>query len=238
VAGAGGHSSIPPADTAIGTLSRALQRLDAAPFPAKLRGPTRAMFEFLGAEMAWGKKLALANLWLFEPLVKRQLTAAPLTNAILRTTLAPTIFNAGVKENVLPAQASAVVNIRVMPGETTAGAMEHVRKVIDDPRIKLTPLPIRTEPSAVSDIASPSFKLLQRTIRETAPTAIAAPALLVGATDSRHYAALTRNIFRFLPITLKVEDTKRYHGIDERILIEDYERCVRFYAQLIRNSKS
>lgn len=234
----GGHSSIPPADTAIGTLSRALQRLDAAPFPAKLHGPTRQMFEFLGAEMAWGKKLALANLWLFEPLVKKQLTAVPLTNAILRTTLAPTIFNAGVKENVLPAQASAVVNLRVMPGETTADAMEQVRKVIDDPRIKLTALPIRMEPSSVSDIESPSFKLLQRTIRETAPAAIAAPALLVGATDSRHYSALTRNVFRFLPITLNTEDTRRYHGIDERISVQDYERCVNFYAQLIRNSSS
>lgn len=236
VASAGGHSSIPPADTAIGTLSRALQRLDAAPFPATLRGPTRAMFEFLGAEMAWSKKLALANLWLFEPLVKKQLTASPLTNAILRTTLAPTMFNAGVKENVLPAQASAVVNLRVMPGETTADAIEHVRQVIDNPRIKLTPLPIRMEPSAVSDIESPSFKLLQRTIREIAPATIAAPALLVGATDSRHYSALTKNVFRFLPITLNAEDTKRYHGIDERISIQDYERCVRFYAQLIRNS--
>ena len=238
VASTGGHSSIPPADTAIGILSRALQRLDAAPFPAKLHGPTRQMFEFLGAEMAWSKKLTLANLWLFEPLVKKQLTASPLTNAILRTTLAPTIFNAGVKENVLPTKASAVVNLRVMPGETTAGAMEHVREVIDDPRIKLTALTIRVEPSGVSDIESPSFKLLQRTIRETAPTAIAAPALLVGATDSRHYAALTRNVFRFLPITLNIEDTKRYHGVDERISIQDYERCVRFYAQLIRNSQS
>jgi carboxypeptidase PM20D1 len=235
---AGGHSSIPPADTAIGTLSRALQRLDSAPFLAKLRGPTRQMFEFLGAEMAWDKKLALANLWLFEPLVTKQLTASPLTNAILRTTLAPTIFNAGVKENVLPAQASAVVNLRVMPGETTADAMEHVRKVIDDPRVKLTALPIRMEPSSVSDVESPSFKLLQRTIHETAPTTIAAPALLVGATDSRHYAALTKNVFRFLPIMLKAEDTKRFHGIDERISIQDYERCVRFYAQLIRNSNS
>jgi len=233
---AGGHSSIPPTDTAIGAVSRAFRRLEAAPFQATLRGPTRQMFDFLGPEMSFDKKLALANLWLFEPLVKKQLSASSLTNAILRTTVAPTIFIAGVQENVMPTQASAVVNLRIMPGETTAGALEHVRKAINDPQIKLTPLPVRMEPSAVSDIESASFKLLQRTIRETAPTAIAAPALLVGATDSRHYAALTRNIFRFLPITLKLEDTKRYHGIDERISIQDYERCVNFYARLIRNA--
>jgi carboxypeptidase PM20D1 len=114
--------------------------------------------------------------------------------------------------------------------------MEHVRQVVDDPRVNQTALPIRMEPSTVSDVESASFKLIQRTIHETAPAAIAAPALLVGATDSRHYSALTRNIYRFLPITLKPEDTKRYHGIDERISIDDYERCVRFYSNLIRNS--
>jgi len=61
--------------------------------------------------------------------------------------------------------------------------------------------------------------------------------LLIAATDSRHYAGLTKNIYRFLPITLRPEDAKRYHGIDERISFEDYARCVRFYAQLIRNSQ-
>ena len=233
---AGGHSSIPPAETAIGGVSRALQRLDANPFQAKLRSPTREMFDFLAPEMAWSKKLALGNLWLFEPLVTNQLARSPLTNALLRTTLAPTIFNAGTKENVLPSQASAVINLRIMPGETTSSAIEHVRKAINNPKINLKPLAIRMEPSTVSDIESSSFRLIQRTIGESAPQAIVAPALLVAATDSRHYAALTRNIFRFLPITLKPEDTKRYHGIDERISIDDYERCVRFYSNLIKNS--
>jgi carboxypeptidase PM20D1 len=164
------------------------------------------------------------------------LAASPLTNATIRTTLAPTLFNAGVKENVLPTQASAVVNLRILPGDTIAGATEHVRTTIDDPRVKITPLPIRVEPSAVSDIEVASFQLINQTIRQTIPNALVAPALLVAATDSRHYAGLTKNIFRFLPITLRSGDASRYHGIDERISLDDYERCVRFYAQLIRNS--
>ena len=233
---AGGHSSIPPVQTAIGSVARALQRLAAAPFPAKLDGPTRQMFDFLGPEMSFPKRLALANLWLFEPLVRREMSALPLTNAILRTTLAPTIFHAGVKENVLPTQASATVNLRIMPGETSAGALARVRKIVDDPQIKLTAQAIRIEPSAVTDINGPSFKLLHQTIRQVAPEAIVAPALLVAATDSRHYAGLTKNVLRFLPVTLKAGDTTRYHGIDERISITDYERCIQFYAQLIRNS--
>jgi carboxypeptidase PM20D1 len=232
----GGHSSIPPADTAIGMVSRALQKLETAPFPANLRGPTRQMFEFLGPEMAWPRKSALANLWLFEPFVTKQLTGSPLTNAIVRTTLAPTIFHAGVKENVLPTHAEAVINLRILPGETIRGTTEQVRTTIHDARIKITPLPLQMEPSGVSEIASAGFKTLQRTIGETAPEVIVAPALLVAATDSRYYAALTKNIFRFLPMTLTRKDTERYHGIDERISIADYLRCVRFYAQLVRNA--
>ncbi|MSP38788.1 MAG: M20 family peptidase [Deltaproteobacteria bacterium] len=232
----GGHSSIPPNVTAISAVSKALQRLEAKPFPASLHGPSRAMFEFLGPEMAWSKKIALANLWLLEPWVRKQMAKSPLTNALLRTTVAPTVFNAGVKENVLPSQASAVVNLRLIPGNNTTNAIEHVRKAIKNPKIEIKLLGVRMEPSAVSDIESPSFQLIQRTIGETAPQTIVAPSLLVAATDSRHYAGLTKNIFRFLPITLKAEDTKRYHGIDERVSVADYLRCINFYAQLIKNS--
>lgn len=232
----GGHSSIPPAETAIGLMSQALQRIHAAPFPPRLTGPTRQMFHFLGPEMAWNRKLVLANLWLFDPFVRRQLAASPLTNAVIRTTIAPTIFNAGVQDNVLPTRAAAVINLRLMPGETAASAAGHVRDAIADPRVKVTAVGVQTEPSPVSDVASPSFHLLERTIREIAPSALVAPALLVAATDSRHYRSLTANIFRFLPITLGPADTGRYHGVDERISVQDYQRLVRFYARLITNS--
>lgn len=233
----GGHSSIPPTHTAIGIVSRALQRLETEPFPSRLSGASRQMFEFLGPEMPWPNKVALANLWLFDPFVRKQLATSPLTNAAIRTTLAPTIFQAGVTENVLPPNATAVVNLRLLPGDSIASAVAHVQRVIDDPRLKITPLPVQTEASPVSDTDSASFALMQRTIRQTAPAALVAPSLLVAATDSRHYAGLTKSIFRFLPIMLGPDDTKRYHGIDERISVDDYERCVRFYVQLIRNSQ-
>jgi carboxypeptidase PM20D1 len=234
---AGGHSSLPPPESAIGIVSRALQSLERTPFPSRLGGAARQMFQFLGPEMPWFTRLALANLWLVDPLVRKQLAKSPLINAAIRTTVAPTIFNAGIKENILPSSATAVVNLRLLPGDSVASAVAHVRRAIADPRVRITPLPVPLEPSAVSDVGSPNFALMQRTIGQTAPTALVAPALLVAATDSQHYTGLSRDIFRFLPITLGPEDAKRYHGIDERISFEDYERCVRFYAQLIRNSQ-
>lgn len=232
-----GHSSIPPPQTAIGILSKAIQRLHDAPFPSRLSGATLRMLEFLGPEMSWHNRLGLANLWLFDPLVRHRLAQSPLTNASIRTTLAPTIFQAGGAENVLPAEAAAVVNLRLMPGESIAGVTERVRRIVNDPLVAVTPLSTQVEPSSISDPSAPPFHVLQRTIRQIVPAAIVAPGLLVGATDSRHYAPLTPNVFRFLPIILRADDAKRYHGMDERISVEDYERCVRFYAQLIRNAQ-
>ena len=234
---AGGHASIPPDRTAIGILSRALDRLERSPLPSRLSAPIQSMFDYLGPEMAWSRKIIFANLWLFEPLVRRRFAQSPLTNAAIRTTQVPTLFEAGVKENVLPARARAVVNARILPGETIAGLLDHARRTIDDPQVNIAPSTIHAEPSPIADTESGAFKLLHRSIKQVAPEVLVAPSLLVAATDSRHYTGLTKNIFRFLPITLRPEDASRYHGIDERISIKDYERCVRFYIQLIRNSQ-
>ena len=235
---AGGHSAIPPIHSAIGKLSLALAALASNPFPSRLSEPTRQMLEYLGPHMAWPERFLLANLWLFESVIRHQLARSPLTNAAIRTTLAPTVITGGIQENVLPSRARAVVNLRLLPGDITAAVIERVRKIIADNAISLTPLATRVEPSPVTPTSSASFQILQRTVREIIPEAVVVPGLLVATTDSRHYATLSKNVFRFFPMTLRPGDTERYHGSDERIGVEDYVRSVRFYVQLIRNSQS
>ena len=238
VASAGGHSSMPPAQTAIGVLSSAIQRLESNPMPASLAGPTARMFEYLGPEMSFGMRAVFANLWLFQPLLERQLAAAPTTNAAIRTTTAATMFSAGVKENVLPSMARAVVNFRIRPGDSIAQVLMHTRATINDDRVQVQVLD-RTaggEPSSVSEIDTPSFQMLQRTIRQVFPETVVAPNLVLGATDARYYAPLSRNVYRFLPIMLAAEDLKRAHGLNERISVENYARIVDFYVHLIKNT--
>jgi carboxypeptidase PM20D1 len=123
VRNAGGHSSMPPRETAVGALARAIERLEEHQMPERLDGPTRLMLEQLGPEFPYVQRMAVANLWLFGPLVERQLAAAPSTNASIRTTTAPTIFQAGVKDNVLPASARAVVNFRILPGDSVGSVL-------------------------------------------------------------------------------------------------------------------
>lgn len=97
-----GHSSLPPRTTAIGTLSAALARLEANPFPAAIKSVMRETLQTAAPEMDFGSRVALSNLWLLEPLVRRQLEKTAQTASAIRTTTALTIFNAGNKENVLP----------------------------------------------------------------------------------------------------------------------------------------
>lgn len=231
---AGGHSSMPPSRTAIGLLARAIDRLEHHQFPGSLRA-SRGLFEAVGPEMAWPYRVLFANLWLFEPVVVRRLVAEPSTAAAVRTTIAPTIIDGGTKDNVLPGSARAVVNLRILPGETVQSTVARVREVVADPAIAISVVGAGDDPSAVSPPGAPEFRALAAAIRQIHPDAVVAPYLVLGATDARHYAALTPNVYRFLPTRLAGRDLERLHGVDERIAVADYLDAIRVYAQIIRN---
>jgi carboxypeptidase PM20D1 len=227
-----GHSSLPPRHTATGVDSAALTRNIARPFPAALGGTARQMFDVLAPEMQFTGRLVLSNLWLFEPLVTYQLAQSPTTDAMLRTTMAPTIFNAGNKDNVLPARAEAIVNFRLLPGDSGEALLARVRAIVGD-RVTVTARPGNTDPPPVTSPDSAAYRALNRTIREVFPGVVVAPGLMVATTDSRHYAGLTDAIFRFSPVIATQEDLTRFHGTNERISVANYADMIRFYRRLI-----
>jgi carboxypeptidase PM20D1 len=231
-----GHSSMPPHDTAIGMMSAALTRLEAHRLPMRVDGAVSEMFDALAPEMAGFNRVVLSNLWLFEPLVLREFEKSGPTEAMSRTTTALTIFNAGDKDNVLPGNASASVNFRLMPGDSQASVIDHVRRTIRNDRISIEPFPGNAEPTPVSSTASPSYQVLNRTIREIFPDVVVAPGLMLAGTDSRHYAGIADSIFRFSPVRADSNDLKRFHGTNERLSIEGYADMIRFYRRLIKNS--
>ncbi len=233
----GGHSSVPPPRSAVGILSEAIVRLESTPMPARLEGPTRQLFEELGPRFPFAQRAVFANLWLTRPLVTRKLEDTPTTNAMVRTTTAVTMFQAGSKENVLASRARAVVNFRILPGDSIASVLEHVRRAVADERIEVRPVgAFSAEPSAASSTESDSYRTLARTIRSIVPEAVVAPYLVVVVTDARYYRDLSSSVFRFMPVRLTPADLARIHGTNERIAIRDYERAVRLYRQLILNA--
>ena len=90
------------------------------------------------------------------------------------------------------------VNFRLIPGDTQASVTDHVRSTIANDRISIKPFPGNTDPPPVTATASPSFQMLNRTIREIFPDVIVAPGLMVAATDSRHYTGDHRQDFPLL----------------------------------------
>jgi carboxypeptidase PM20D1 len=234
---AGGHSSMPPRQGSIGRLGAAIGRLEDSPLPARLDGPTLQLFSRMGPELPYAQRVVFANLWLTRPLVMRTLAAAPGSNAMIRTTTAPTIFQAGTKENVLPSRARAVVNFRILPGDSVAGVVAHVRRVVADTGVHVRAMEgFASEPSPVSRTDGEPFRLLERSIRQSSPDAVVAPYLVVGGTDARHYHALSEHVYRFLPVRMDSEDLGRMHGTDERIAVRDYEASIGFYRQLLMNT--
>lgn len=235
----GGHSSMPPRETGVGILSKAIWALGKNPFPRSINGAVKRMFEFLGPEMPLTNRVALSNLWLLSGMVMGQLEKSPAMDALLHTTAAPTMLEGSPKENVLPSRAAGVVNFRILPGESIKSVTDYVKKTIDDSRVKIEPFTAwAKEPSIVSDIDSPSFRQIQKTVAEVFPGSIFAPYLVPGGTDSRNYSGITKNIFRFTPEQLKPDDLKRLHGTNERLSVKNYEEIIRFYIQLMRNSDS
>jgi carboxypeptidase PM20D1 len=231
-----GHSSMPPpkGTSAIAMMAAALRRLDDEQLPAGLRGVAREMFETIAPEMSGFQRVALSNLWLFGPLVQAQLEKGASTNAMLRTTTALTIVNAGNKDNVIPGEAQATVNFRLLPGDTTQSVMQHVRSKTGE-RFELLALPGAADPSPVSPTDSASYQMLNRTVRSVFPGTLVAPGLMIAATDSRHFAAVSDHVYRFSPVRAKPEDLARFHGTNERIAETNLGELVRFYHQLLRN---
>jgi len=229
---------MPPPQTAVGIISQAIARLESSPMSADLGGATGLMMDYLGPEMPFGQRLALSNRWLFAPLIQRLFEAAPSLNATIRTTIAATMIGGGVRRNVLPTKAWAVVNFRVMPGQTSADVLEHVQTTIDDERIQLDTSGTWSEPSSISDPNSASFRTLHRTIQEVFPETVVTPSLAVVTTDSRHYESLSDQLFRFIPTRMTNEDMARPHGINERIGVENYLEIIQFFIRQIRNSAS
>jgi carboxypeptidase PM20D1 len=235
----GGHSSVPPTPTSTGILAQAIVRLENRQMPGRLEGPARLLFETLAPEMPLlPNRLILTNLWLLSPVAKMVLSGSPSTAAMLRTTTAPTMLEGSVKENVLPKRPRAVVNFRILPGDTVQSVMDHVTRTLDKMPVKVQLLAGGNpkEPSPVSDVSGLGYKSIEKSIRQIIPEAIVAPSLVLGATDSAHFQRIADGVYRFSPTRLTDQDRPRFHGVNERVSTKNFAEQVRFYAQLLKNA--
>lgn len=227
----GGHSSQPPNPTTIGILSQAITKLEQNPFPANLLF-SEMTFDAIGSHAAFGSRLAMANLWLTEPLVKKVLLSNPKLGASLHTTMAATMIEGSPKSNVLPTKASAVVNVRIFPEQSSEQVQQRMQEIINDERVKLHRTMV-SEPSPISMIENPQYQRIAGAIRALDSNILVAPYLVQGGTDSKYFYSLSDKVYRFLMVRVNNQTLSRIHGIDEQINAADYFNTIKFYHQIL-----
>ena len=235
--GVGGHSSEPPAHTAIGELSAGIAHLEAHPFPASIPEVEKEQYATIAPYLPFTKRLVLGNLWLFSRLIVHEGLKDPKMAGSFRTTTAVDMISGGFKDNALPPSAHATVNFRIQPGETVGSVIERVRREINDPGVIVsasTPS-ARRDPSPLSPIDSNSYRALETTIHQMFPQAVVSPYLITAATDASHYSVLTPNVYRFMAVEADLSVLGMIHGLNERIAPEKYLKAVQFTVQLIQN---
>ena len=232
IEGSGGHSSQPKNKTNIGRISRAISKLEEKQFPSDLKGPGEDLFEFVAPEMSFGMKYVFANKMLFEPVIENILLQEPASAALIRTTIAPTIFHAGEQYNALPEQATAIINLRLMPGDSLEDVKYFIEKTIEDEDINVTVN--GNEASGVSSVKSWHFKYIQQSAKNVYQDSVIAPYLMFAGSDARHYDKISENTYRFLPVQLTSEDLNRMHGTNEHISIENYINAIKFYIEVMK----
>jgi len=147
-----------------------------------------------------------------------------------------TMINGGTKDNVLPQEARATINLRLLPGETRESALTRVRDVVDARNVSVRISGFAEDPTRTSDLDRPGFGILEHTIKESFPEAVVVPYLVIGMTDSRHYGRVSDSVFRFSPIRGGAEEQDLPHGTDERVRLDNFAEFIEFYTRLIRNS--
>lgn len=229
----GGHASIPVRNGATARLARAILRLEKHPPRAAVSAPTLEMIQTLGDHAKAPLGFIFRRAATFRPLLAAVFTRLGAeTEAMVRTTRAVTRLSGSAGDNVIAERATAMVNVRIAVGSSVEEAARDIRKAVDDPAVAVRVV-YGSEPSPVSRSEGPAWQLLSDAISDTFPGAVVTPYVMLQASDSRHFAAISDGVYRFLPFDLRAEERATLHAIDESIRVSSYLRGIAFYRRLL-----
>ena len=233
----GGHSSTPPKKTAVTILADALIKLENEPLPGSLEGLSAVMFDEVSKHMPFGYRFLFANRWLFGGLLDSQMSSTPVINAMIRTTTAPTMLNGSIKSNVLPIEATALINFRLHPRDSIESVTEHVRRVVGSDQVEVRALG-GMEASGVSSWESPGYEIISSSLSKVYGEVVSVPGIMIAASDTRHYSKVADNSFRFNPFSIVPEDMTGFHGTNESIAVDSFIAGIKTYVDIINEGSS
>ncbi|MCJ7934900.1 MAG: M20/M25/M40 family metallo-hydrolase [Chryseobacterium sp.] len=235
VKGLGGHSSMPPMESAIGKAAVIMQRLEDDQMKPTITPLIKAFFDNIGGAMPFANRLAIANQWLLKPVLLSQLTKNNTTNALVRTTTALTMMKGSDGTNVLSPEVEFVVNFRLLPGNTVKEVKDHIAKATKGFDVEVEEIDNTREASAISPTNTKAFKMIQAGIKEIYPGAIVTPYLTMAGTDAAKYEIVSKNVYRFMPIKINSSEQQSIHSTNEYLSIENYLKMIHYFEYVMKN---
>jgi len=232
--GEGGHGSTPPAQTAVTRLIRALDKLRRYRTGVRLVRPVEEYFAALAPleHEPLRSKLAHLSEALEDPVFLAEFSRNPRQNALIRNTMTPTVLEGSPKTNVIPEEASAQLDCRLLPGERPAEFLALLREVIADDTIRVDT--VLSFPASSSDSSSGLMAAIRKLAATDLGGAPVVPSVIPGFTDSHYFRDHGVASYGFVPFVLSEDDEKTVHGVNERVSVENLREGVRRLVTLLR----
>lgn len=232
--GVGGHGSMPTGQGALERLVPALARLVAEQRPMVINPTMREFFnaladhwEMLAPYKEDGKLNTLKDL-----IEENNLTALPALSAVLRDTVSLNMLNAGVKINVIPDEAEAFLDCRLLPETEAEEFIQFIRDKLEDPEIEVD-IFMDVEKGPASPLDNELFATLRATIEEDYPESVTTPFMLSGLSDSRFFRSRGTPCYGIIPAHLSLMDLACIHGVNEKIAARDIKDGTKLLYDII-----
>ncbi|MEG2454305.1 MAG: M20/M25/M40 family metallo-hydrolase, partial [Clostridia bacterium] len=227
----GGHASNPSKPSAAVVLAKALIKIEKNPMPSKWTNATKQLFKTLAPHMMFPIKFVLVNRDIFSPLLKFVFKKIPIANALISTTFAQTMLKGSAAENVIPAKVEANINTRIITGVTRKEVLTYTQKLVGE-KVKVGGWD-GTEATPESPTNVSAYTNLNVAIKQVFPDMITAPYMFIANDDARYFYPICKNIYRFTPFIMTMEDQKRIHAINERVSPDAMVKATQFFVQCI-----
>lgn len=231
--GAGGHASTPILPSAIAILGKAANKVEKKGFVPQMTKPVYELFTTVGKHAPLALRIVFANMWLFAPVLKAfSGKLGGEVSAMMRTTTAFTMASGSPQINVLPAQASLGLNLRLINTDTPETAKQRLIDIIADQRVNVEVTKAQ-KASPYASTQGDNWSRLSGAVAQTWPEAIVSPYLMIACSDSRHYSEICGDVYKFSAMALSKDQRGLIHNNDERIDVETINKCVEFFTNLI-----
>ncbi len=234
--GTSGHGSMPRKDNAVVHLAAAIAKIGTYEAPVQFNSVTRGYFEGLAPveDEETGKwMLALESSDRGDHAARWISNASPIWNSMLRDTIAPTMLQAGIRQNVVPSEARGVLNIRLLPGDMLTPLIGKLQQLVNDPQIRFEEEPNGGEAAPSTSLTTDLYSTIKVAAGQTFPGATLVPYMSTGATDSAPLRMRNVQAYGLTPFPLTSDELMRMHADDERIPLDSFRMGIEFLYRIV-----